>query len=195
MHQVTHCPLQTTHRQRDKNNSRRRVSTQGLLSFIQVVFGTEPLNRALFVLYEKFQQHCQQAVKCRKLYWLTGKYIQTGFFAMYQDLCTWSQHICDRALQTHSMSLPPSLSMEIYCATHLDFNNCNTLCSVMLCSILELVLLVFLISTVFFNLCVFCVQIFVLIWPHICKFLYFLVFVKALGWQRHQGGRQGKTWR
>ena len=140
--------------------------------------------------YKKIVQ--QQAFQSRKLDLLTGKYIQT---ATHQDLCTWSQHICDRALSTHSMSLPPSLSMEIYCATHLDFNNCNTLCSVMLCSILELVLLVFLISTVFFNLCVFCVQIFVLIWPHICKFLYFLVFVKALGWQRHQGGRQGKTWR
>ena len=150
MHQVTHCPLQTTHRQRDKNNSRRRVSTQGLLSFIQVVFGTEPLNRALFVLYEKFQQHCQQAVKCRKLYWLTGKYIQTGFLPRIR-ICAHEVKIFVTAL--YKPTLCPCLlpSLWKFTARHIWTLTTVTHSAQQCSAILELVLLVVLISAVFFN--------------------------------------------
>ena len=86
-------------------------------------------HRALFVLWENIST---AGCSIQKAGFVGLQIYPQWIFSMHQDLCAWSQDICDRALGTHCMSLPPYLPVEIYCATRLDFNNCNTLCSAML---------------------------------------------------------------
>ena len=134
----------------------------------------------------------KQAIKSRKLDLLVGKLFMYSnwIFSIDQDLCRWSPHICERVLLRPSLSLPasnlfPSLGKftmrHVWTLTTLYWLCCALTTSKTMVLIREVMCLVFWIFLYLFG-CIF-------------VYLCFLEFVKAREWQRHQGGRQGETWR